>query len=62
MKKKNKLVWVVIALLVIFSVMIYFYVKPTDNNSSDTSSNIREVTVSTGNIEKSITGSRRNII
>lgn len=64
MKKKNsKLIWVVGILLIIFGIMIYFYLKPADNsNQNNSSSNIREVTVGTGNIEKSITGSRRNII
>jgi len=61
-KKSSKLIWVVVSLLIVFGVMVYFYLKPTDNNSNNLSSNIQEVTVGTGNIEKSITGSRRSII
>lgn len=62
MKKKNsKMIWFVLALLIIFGIMIYFYLKPSNNNSNNSSSNIREVTVGTGTIEKTITGSRRSI-
>ena len=62
MDKKSKLIWVVIILLIILGTMLYFYLKPSSNNFDNTASNIREVTVGTGDIEKSITGSRRNII
>ena len=58
MKKNNKLIWLVVGLVVIFSVMLYFYFKPADGNTGNSSSNIREVTVGTGIIEKTITGSR----
>ena len=61
-KKSNKLIWITIVLLIIFGMMLYFYLKPSDNKLDDITSNIREIVVETGNIEKSITGSRRNII
>ena len=62
MKKKNsKLIWIVVALLAVFGIMLYFYLKPATNNSNNTESNVQEVAVGTGNIEKSITGSRRSI-
>ena len=60
-KKSNKLIWVVVILLIVFGTMVYFYLKPTGDNSNSNASNIREVQVGTGNIEKSITGSRRSI-
>ena len=61
MKKKNsKLIWLVLLLVIIFAIMLYFYFKPASDNKTDTS-NIREVQVNTGTIEKTITGSRRSI-
>ena len=57
----SKLIWVIVILLIVFGTMVYFYLKPTGDNSNGNASNIREVQVGTGNIEKSITGSRRSI-
>ena len=57
MKKKNsKLIWLILVLVVIFGVMIYISFKPTGSKGIDTS-NIREVQVDIGTIEKTISGS-----
>ena len=61
-KKSKRLILIMVVLLVVFGMMLYFYLKPSDNKFDNTSSNIKEVIVGTGNIEKSITGSRRNIV
>ena len=61
-KKRSTLIWIIIILLIIFGLMLYLYLKPVDNNSNKTLDNIRKVEVETGDVEKSITGSRRNIV
>ncbi|MDR0978452.1 MAG: hypothetical protein LBL91_00665 [Lachnospiraceae bacterium] len=63
-KKKNKLVWVILILLVIFGIMIYFYINPlsTTDASSGLESTTSEAQVSVQTITKSITSSRCYII
>ena len=54
---KKKYLWIILILLIVFTGMVYFYFKE-DTVSSDTSSDtVREVTVGTQTIVKSITGS-----
>lgn len=59
-KKKNKLVWVILALVAILGIIIYLYISPsstaTDDNSSS-SSTVKEVQVSNQTITKSISSS-----
>jgi len=61
-KKGNKLILVAAALFIVFGVMIYLYLKPAGNSATNIDSNIQEVTVGTGNIEKLVTGLRRSIV
>jgi len=58
-KKSNKLIFLILILIIAFGIMLYFYFKPADTESTS-SANIREITVGNQTIVKTITGSRRD--
>ena len=62
-KKSNKLIWVILALLVAFGIMIYFYMKPASSaaNTNNTDGTLSEATVTTQTITKSISSSSGEI-
>jgi len=63
MKKKNKkLIWIILILIITLGVMVYSYFNPKENSNNSDSNNMREISAGIGNIERTISGTRRDFI